>query len=113
MDAYGQDGDRRDTFSQSGYISAKFFVEALLELDASSIDRASVSAAIRGITNAEFDLLCAPYYVGDADRHMPNHAGRMVSYTGGAFEVVRDCYDIESSYLDPIRAQEAALGITQ
>lgn len=113
MDAYGQPDDRRDTFSQSGYISAKFFVEALLELDAESIDRATVSAAIRGITNAKSDLLCAPYYVGDADRHMPNHAGRMVSYTGGAFEVVRDCFDIESSYLDPIRAQEAALGIGQ
>ena len=113
MDAYGQDGDRRDTFSQSGYISAKFFVEAMLELDPATIDRATVSNAIRGITNATSDLLCAPYYVGDADRHMPNHAGRMVAYTGGAFEVVRDCYDIESSYLEPIRAQEAALGISQ
>lgn len=113
MDAYGQEGDRRDTFSQSGYISAKFFVEALLELDPATLDRAVVSEAIRGITNAESDLLCAAYYVGDADRHMPNHAGRMVAYTGGAFEVVRDCYDIESSYLEPIRAQEAALGIAQ
>lgn len=113
MDAHGQDDDRRDTFSQSGYLSAKFFVEAMLELDSATIDRATVSEAIRGITNAESDLLCAPYYIGTADRHMPNHAGRMVAYTGGAFEVVRDCYDIESSYLEPIRAQEAALGINQ
>lgn len=113
MDAYGQDGDRRDTFSQSGYISAKFFVEALLEMDPNSIERATVSAAIRGITNVESDLLCAPYYVGDADRHMPNHAGRMVVYTDGAFEIVRDCFDIDSTYLDPIRAQETSLGISQ
>lgn len=113
MDAYGQDGDRRDTFSQSGYISAKFFVEAMLALDPATIDRAAATAAIKGITHASSDLLCGPYYVGDADRHMPNHAGRMVTYTGGAFEVVRDCFDIESSYLDPIRAQEAALGINQ
>lgn len=113
VDAYGQDGDRRDTFSQSGYISAKFFTEALLELDPATIDRASVTTAIKGITNATSDLLCAPYYVGDADRHMPNHAGRMVAYTGGKFELVRDCFDIDSSYLDPIRAQEKALGITQ
>lgn len=113
MDTYGQDGDRRDTFSQSGYISARFFVEALLELDPATLDRATVSEAIRGITGATSDLLCAPYYVGNADRHMPNHAGRMVAYTGGAFEVVRDCYDIQSTYLDPIRAQEAELGINQ
>lgn len=112
MDAYGQEEDRRDTFSQSGYISARFFVDALLEMAPTAIDRPSVSAAIRGITNAESDLLCGPYYVGDADRHMPNHAGRIMSFTGGAFEVVRDCFDIESSYLDPIRAQEVKLGIT-
>ena len=112
MDTYGMEGDRRDTFSQSGYISARFFVDALLELDPASIDRASVTTAIRGIQNARSDLLCAPYYVGDADRHMPNHAGRVVAYTGGAFKVVRDCFDIESEYLEPIRAQEAALGIT-
>ncbi len=113
MDAYGQDGDRRDTFSQSGYVSARFFVEALLKLDPNAIDRAAVTKAIQGISNAESDLLCKPYYVGDADRHMPNHAGRMVAYSGGAFNIVRDCYDIESSYLDPIRQQEAALGINQ
>lgn len=113
VEAYGQDGDRRDTFSQSGYISAKFFVEALLKLDANSIDRATVSDAIRAINGAESDLLCAPYYVGDADRHMPNHAGRMVAYTGGAFEILRDCYDIQSTYLEPIRAQEAALGVSK
>ena len=113
MDTYGQDGDRRDTFSQSGFISAKFFTEALLALDPVTIDRASVTNAIKGISGATSDLLCAPYYVGDADRHMPNNAGRMVSYTGGKFELVRDCFGIESSYLDPIRAQEKALGLSK
>jgi branched-chain amino acid transport system substrate-binding protein len=111
MDSYGASDDRRDTFSQSGYISARFFVDALLELDPASIDRATVTEAIQGIVGVESDLLCGPYYVGNADRHMPNHAGRMVVYRDGAFEMVRDCYDIESSYLEPIIAQEAALGL--
>lgn len=111
MDAYGQEGDRRDTFSQSGYISAKFFVDALLQLDPAAIDRPTVTAAIRGIVGVESDLLCDPYYVGDADRHMPNHAGRMVKYSGGGFEMVRDCYDIGTEYLAPILAQEVALGL--
>ena len=57
--------------------------------------------------------MCGPYYVGEADRHMPNHSGRMVVYENGGFETVRDCYDIDTSYLDPIRAQEKALGLTQ
>lgn len=111
MDAYGRADDRRDTFSQSGFISARFFVDALLKLDPASIDRATVSAAIRGIEGVESDLLCAPYYVGVADRHMPNHAGRMVLLTGGGFELVRDCYDIDTAYLDPIIEQEKTLGL--
>ncbi|MGH1447564.1 MAG: ABC transporter substrate-binding protein [Cognatishimia sp.] len=111
VEAYGQDGDRQDTFSQSGYISAKFFVDALLKLDPATIDRPTVTKAIQGIVGVESDLLCKPYYVGEADRHMPNHAGRMVVFKDGGFELVRDCYDIDTNYLDPIRAQEAALGL--
>ena len=105
--------DRRDTFSQSGYVSAKFFVETLLAMDPAKIDRANVTRAIKAISGKKSDLLCGPYYVGDFDRHMPNHAGRMVVFKGGKFQVVRECYDIESSYLDAIRAQEKALGITK
>ena len=111
MDKYGQEGDRRDTFSQSGYVSAKFFVETLLEMDPNAIDRALVTAAIKGIAGKHSDLLCGPYYVGDFHRHMPNHEGRMVVYKGGKFEIVRECYDIESTYLDEIREQERALGL--
>ncbi len=111
MDAHGRDGDRRDTFSQAGYLSARFFVEALLELDPESIDRASVTDAIRGIVGAESDLLCGPFYVGDGDRHMPNHRGRMVVLRGDAFELVRNCFDIDTAYLEPILEQERRLGL--
>jgi branched-chain amino acid transport system substrate-binding protein len=113
MDKYGEKEDRRDTFSQSGFVSAKFFVEALLEMDVNAIDRSNVTAKIKAISNKKSDLLCSPYYVGDFDRHMPNHAGRMVVYKGGKFEIVRECYDIDSAYLDPIRKQEKSLGISQ
>lgn len=111
MDAYGQDGDRLDTFSQSGFLSAKFFTEALLKLDPAAIDRASVTEAIQAIVGVESDLLCDAYYVGNAERHMPNHAGRMVKFTDGGFELVRDCYDIDTAYLAPILAQEVALNL--
>ncbi|GAA6210220.1 ABC transporter substrate-binding protein [Cognatishimia sp. WU-CL00825] len=111
MDRFGKDGDRRDTFSQSGYVSAKFFVDALLKLDAENIDRPQVTQAIQNIVGVESDLLCDPYYVGEADRHMPNHAGRMVVFKNGDFELVRDCYDIDTNYLEPILAQETALGL--
>jgi branched-chain amino acid transport system substrate-binding protein len=113
MDKYASEADPRDTFSQAGYLSARFFVEALLKLDPAKIDRASVTEAIRGITNQTSDLLCGPYYVGPGDRHMPNHANVMMQMIDGGFKQVGECTDVDSAYLDPIRAQEKELGIVQ
>jgi len=111
MDQYAKPEDPRDTFSQSGYVSARFFVDAMLKLDPAKIDRATVTEAIVGIKNARSDLLCGPYYVGKADRHMPNHANMMVQVVEGGFKVVGECTDVDSAYLDPIRAIEKELGI--
>ena len=111
LDKYGTPQDKRDTFSQSGYLSARFFVDAMLKLDPAKIDRKSVSEAIRGIKNEKSDLLCGPYYVGDGDRHMPNHANMMVQIVKGGFKVVGECTGVDSAYLDPILAQEKRLGI--
>jgi branched-chain amino acid transport system substrate-binding protein len=112
MDKYAAESDPRDTFSQSGYLSARFFVDALLKLDPAKIDRATVTEAIRGIKNQKSDLLCGPYYVGNGDRHMPNHANVMMQLVKDGFKQVGQCADVDSAYLDPIRAQEKELGIT-
>lgn len=109
--AYGQPQDPRDTFSQSGYLSARFFVDALLKQDPAKLDRATVSEAIRGISNYRSDLLCGPYYVGHGTRHMPNHANMMVQLVAGGYKVVGQCTDVDSAYLQPYRADEKALGI--
>lgn len=112
MDAYGQKDDPRDTFGQAGYLSAKFFTEALLEMDPADVgDRAKVSDAIRAIKGKKSDLMCSPYYVGDADFHMPNHAGYMVKIVKGGYEIVRNCYEYESAYFEPMRAIEKELGL--
>lgn len=112
MDAYAPADAPRDTFSQAGYLSARIFVDTMLGLDPADLDdRAKVTAAIKGIRDYDSDLICGPYYVGDADRHMPNHAGTMVVVTQGRFETVRDCYEYDSPYFEPIFANEAALGM--
>ena len=111
MDKYGNKDDQRDTFSQSGYLSAKYLVNALMKMDPKSIDRANVTKAIKAISGEKSDLMCGSYYVGDFKRHMPNHAGRMMVYNNKKFDMVRDCYDIDSSYLDEIRKQEKQLGL--
>ncbi len=112
LDAYGNADDPRDTFGQAGYLSAEFFVKAMLEMDPADVgDRAKVSAAIRNISGYTSDLMCGPYYVGDADVHMPNHAGYMVRIVGGGYEVVRACYEYDSAYFEPHLAAEKALGL--
>ncbi len=112
MDAFGKAEDPRDTFGQAGYLSARFFTEAMLAMDPAQLDdRAAVTAAIRGIVGYTSDLMCGPYYVGDGDFHMPNRAGRMVKVVAGGFELVRDCYDYESAYFDRHKEVEKALGL--
>jgi branched-chain amino acid transport system substrate-binding protein len=112
MDAFGKPDDPRDTFGQAGYLSAQFFVKAMLEMDPAQLDdRAAVTSAIRGIKGYTSDLMCGPYYVGDADFHMPNHAGYMVKIVAGGFEVVRECYEYDSAYFDKHKALETELGL--
>ncbi len=112
MDAYADENDPRDTFSQSGYLSAKIFVETLLSMDAEQLDdRNAVSDSIKAINDKRSDLMCGPYYVGEADRHMPNHAGIVVVNKNGNFEVVRDCFEYEGPYFEPLFSTEKALGL--
>ena len=51
------------------------------------------------------------YYVGDADFHMPNHAGYMVKIVKGGFDVVRECYEYEAPYFDAHHALEKEMGM--
>ena len=112
MDAFGKADDPRDTFSQGGYLSAQFFVKAGLAMDPADLDdRAAVTTAIKGIVGYTSDLMCGPYYVGDGDFHMPNHAGYIVKITGGGFEVVCDCFESESAYFDRHVEIEKQLGL--
>lgn len=112
MDAFGKADDPRDTFGQAGYLSARFFVDAMLAMDPAKLDdRAAVTAAIKAIKGYTSDLMCGPYYVGDAAFHMPNRAGRMVKVVAGGFELVRDCYEYESAYFDRIKEVEKSLGM--
>lgn len=112
MDAYARPEDPRDTFSQAGYLSAKFFTETLLDMDPADVDsRDKVADAIRAISGKTSDLMCGPYYVGDADFHMPNHAGYMVKIVEGGYEIVRDCFEYESAYFEPHIALEKELGL--
>ena len=70
LDKYGAKSDRRDTFSQAGYLAARVATETLLKMDPAKIDRASVTAAFRGIKGFKSDIICGSCIMGRA-RPMP------------------------------------------
>ena len=82
MDKYSTADIPRDTFAQAGYLAARVVTETLLKMDPAKIDRASVTAALRGVKRFDSDMFCAPFYIGDGPRHNPNHNGPTSHLTG-------------------------------
>jgi branched-chain amino acid transport system substrate-binding protein len=112
LDEYGTPDDPRDSFSQAGFLAAKIFVATVLELDPASLDRDTVSEALRGVSNFESDLVCGPWYFGaEADLHNANHAGRVVQQVDGGWKTITDCFEVEDPDLAPILEMEAAGGL--
>jgi branched-chain amino acid transport system substrate-binding protein len=112
MDAYAAADAPRDTFAQSGYLTARLVTEALLALDPATIDRATVTAALKGVRDFQSDILCAPWYYGaDAPRHNANNVLRMAVTDGDTWKVVSECTPVDDPELADIRAYEEKMGM--
>jgi len=112
LQAHGNEDDPRDTFGQSGFLAAKILTDTLLELDPNEITRETVSEAVVGIKGYESDILCAPWYYGEADRHNANHTTRMAIIRGGRYVELEGCTPVEDPALAPILERERAEGLT-
>lgn len=112
MDKYGKKTDPRDTFSQAGFVSANIFVDTLQKMDPKSINRANVTKALKAVRNFRTDLLCGPWYFGNADFHQPNHASQIVVIDKDGFKTKQGCFDPSGKYFDKIRAMEKAQHLT-
>ncbi len=108
MDEFGNDDDPRDSFSQAGFVAAKIFVDTMLGLDPDSIDRATTTEALIGVSDFETDILCDAWYFGEAELHNANNAGRVVQLVadGIGWETVTDCFNVEDPALAPIYEAE-------
>jgi branched-chain amino acid transport system substrate-binding protein len=113
MDKFGQASDPRDTFSQAGYLAARVTAETLLKMDAAKIDRASVTAALRGVNRFESDMFCSPWYIGTASRHNANHAGPVSLVKDGKLVPKPACIESEDPELDEVHAFEKTIGIAK
>jgi branched-chain amino acid transport system substrate-binding protein len=111
LQKYGTSKDPRDTFGQSGFLAAKILTDTLLKMDPKDINRASVSKAIVGIKNYKSDILCAPWYYGEADAHNANHTTRMAVVKGGKYVELQGCTPVNDPALAPILAREKSEGL--
>lgn len=112
LQEYGSGDEPRDTFGQSGFLAAKILTDTLLKLDPDEITRETVSEAVVGITGYESDILCAPWYYGEADRHNANHTTRMAIVEGGKYVELEGCTPVEDPALAPILERERREGLT-
>ena len=90
------------SFSQMGFIEARIATEALLGVEG-EYTKESVNEAFKNVKNFETDILCEPWYYGDAPLHLPNNVDRTVTPEGGVMVQAEDCFEI--SDVDPAVAQ--------
>ena len=81
-------------FPQMGFMVGKFSVQALLNVKG-PVTAKSYNAAVRGLKNLHSDILCKPWYVGNAlPYHIPNNTDRTVDYKNKKVVLREKCFDI-------------------
>jgi branched-chain amino acid transport system substrate-binding protein len=90
------------SFSQMGFTEANIATEALLGVKGDYTPE-SVNAAFKGVKNFKTDILCNPWYFGEAPLHVPNNVDRTVVPKGAVMVEKEGCFPI--SDVDPAIAQ--------
>ena len=92
-------------FAQMGYLDGKFATTALFNAAAKGpITAKSYNLAVRNLKSQKSDILCKPWYVGNAlPYHIPNNTDRTVTYNNGKVVLKEPCFNIQA--VDPELAQ--------
>ncbi len=99
---YGQSVSGVGSFSQFGYLLAKFLVQALDKVKP-PYTIASVNKAIVGIKDFKSEMLCQPWVYGHLALHIPNNADYTVTPDNGKMVTAQGCTPISAA--DPQIAQ--------
>jgi branched-chain amino acid transport system substrate-binding protein len=99
------------SFSQMGFTEAQIAVSALKTISGAYTAK-SVNQAFKSVKGFKTDILCKPWYYGNAPLHIPNNTDRTVTPQGGKMVQKEDCFPI--SDVDPaikqVRGIEAKQG---
>jgi branched-chain amino acid transport system substrate-binding protein len=81
-------------FAQMGFMAGKFATQALLNVKG-PVTAKSYNAAVRALKNQKTDMLCKPWYVGNAlPYHIPNNTDITVDYKDGKVVLKEKCFAI-------------------
>ncbi len=90
------------SFSQFGFVEAKFAVQALSAIKGAYTIK-SVNAAFKNIKDYKTEMLCQPWTYGSAPLHIPNNADFTTTPDNGKMVTAQGCFNISSA--DPQIAQ--------
>jgi branched-chain amino acid transport system substrate-binding protein len=81
-------------FAQMGFMAGKFATQALLNVNG-PVTAKSYNAAARKLKNVKTDMLCKPWYVGNAlPYHIPSNWDITVDYKDGKVVLKEKCFAI-------------------
>jgi branched-chain amino acid transport system substrate-binding protein len=86
------------SFSQMGFVMGKIATDAMMKIKGDYTVK-SVNNAIKSVKNYKTDILCEPWYYGDAPLHIPNHTDRTTTPKNNVMVVKEDCFKITN--VDP------------
>lgn len=102
------------TFGQMGFVQADIITKTLLQLPADQLTPQGVNAAIRNVKDFKTDILCKPWYYGQAPYHVPDNTDRTVSPDNHKMVQKQGCFEIAplpSNNLASIRQMEQSQGL--
>jgi len=85
------------SFSQMGFSMAQFVVQALNSIKDDDYSLKNVNQAIKGVKNFKTDILCKPWYYGDAPLHIPNNTDWTTTPNNGKMVIKEQCFGISDA----------------
>jgi branched-chain amino acid transport system substrate-binding protein len=85
------------SFSQFGFLEARIATQAMLDIEGDEYTKETVNEAFKNIEGFETDMLCKPYYYGEAPLHIPNNTDITVTPKEGTMVQKEDCFEISDA----------------
>jgi branched-chain amino acid transport system substrate-binding protein len=85
------------SFSQMGFTMGQILVHALESIDGEDYSLKTVNKAIADVKGFKTDILCRPWYYGEAPLHIPNNVDWTTTPKNGKMVIKEDCFDISAA----------------